>query len=300
MKKLATILLTVAVATSVMFTSVFAATAKTVTFNGGHIYQAEQGKPGTIKLDLTNILSQANVKMDSKELLTYLDDAKTANEVIYTDENGNGYSINSLVKDLNNNGGVPVYYANTLPVFITAKTPLTAFMTFWKGDDATKATFIPKYWSFDDYLAKEDKAKVYTTKPKGEWLFAPGTANKVNKTGKYLVVVHDDGAISNSPLSVLCVNVGSTPVSTTSAKVSGITLNKTTLTLAKGKTYALKATIAPTNATTKAVTWTSSNTKVATVDKNGNIKAISKGTSTIIAIATDRSKVKKGCTVTVK
>ena len=138
----------------------------------------------------------------------------------------------------------------------------------------TKTTFTPKDWSFDDYLANEDKAKVYTTKPEGYWLLAPGTANKVNKTGKYLVVVHDDGAISNSPLSVLCVNVGSTPVSTASAKVSGITLNKTTLTLTKGKTYALKATIAPTNATTKAVTWTSSNTKVATVDKNGNIKAI--------------------------
>jgi hypothetical protein len=297
MKKLATILLTVAVATSVICTSVFAATGKTVTFNGGHIYQAEQGKPGTIKLDLTNILSQANVKMDSKELLTYLDDDKTANEVIYTDEDGNGYSINNIVNDLNNNGGVPVYYASTLPVMITAKTPLTAFMGFWKGDDNKKVTFIPKYWSFDDYLSNEDKAKVYTTQPKGDYLFAPGTAEKVNKTGKYLFVVHDNGAISNSPLSVLCVNVGGTP---SVAKATGITINKTALTLTTGKTYALKATIAPANANTKAISWTSSNTKVATVDKNGNVKAIGKGTATITATTTDGSNIKKTCKVTVK
>lgn len=83
-------------------------------------------------------------------------------------------------------------------------------------------------------------------------------------------------------------------------KATGITLNKTLITLAKGKTYTLKATIAPTNATTKAVTWTSSNTKVATVDKNGNVKAIGKGTATITATATDGSKVKKTCKVSVK
>jgi hypothetical protein len=297
MKKLATILLTVAVATSVMCTSVVAATGKTATFNGGHIYQADQGKPGTIKLDLTNILSQANVKMDSKELLTYLDDDKTANEVIYTDEDGNGYSINNIVKDQNNNGGVPVYYASTLPVLITAKTPLTAFMGFWKGDDATKLTFIPKYWSFDDYLANEDKAKIYSTKPMGNYLFAPGTAEKVNKTGKYLFVVHDDGAISNSPLSVLCVNVDGT---SSVAKATGITINKTAFTLTTGKTYALKATIAPANANINAVNWTSSNTKVATVDKNGNVKAIGKGAATITATTTDGSNVKKTSKVTVK
>lgn len=87
---------------------------------------------------------------------------------------------------------------------------------------------------------------------------------------------------------------------TNSVKVTGVTLNKTTLTIGKGKTYALKASIAPTNATTKAVTWTSSNTKVATVDKNGNVKAIGKGTATITATATDGSKVKKTCVVTIK
>jgi hypothetical protein len=205
MKKLSSILLTVAVATSVMCTPVFAET-----FNGGDVYHSAQGDIGTIKLDLTNIVSQANVKMDTDELLTYLDDEKTANDVIYTDEDGKGFSINSIVEDLNNKDGVPVYYANAMPV-ITAEKPLTAFMSFWKGDDADKATFIPKYWSFNDYLANEDNAQVYTTTPDGDYLFAPNTVQQINKTGRYLFVVHDAGFISNSPLSIICVNVEETP-----------------------------------------------------------------------------------------
>lgn len=298
MKKLATTLLTVAVITSLLCTTAFAVTGKTVTFNGGHIYQAEEGKPGTVKVEITNITSQANIKMDAKELLTYLDDDKTANEV-YTDIDGNTYSIQSIVADLNNNGGVPVYNASNVPVVLTAKTPLTAFMCYWKGNDSTKSTFIPKYYSFDDYLSSENP-KSYTTQPEGGWLFALGTANEINKPGKYLFVVHDDGAISDTGTNVFCVNVSSAPVSTASIKVSGITLSKTTLTLSKGKTYALKATIVPANASIKAVIWTSSNQKVATVDKNGNVKAIGKGTATITTTTTDGSKVKKTCTVTVK
>ena len=39
--------------------------------------------------------------------------------------------------------------------------------------------------------------------------------------------------------------------------------------------------ISPSNATNKAVTWKSSNTKVATVDGKGNVKAIGAGSATI-------------------
>ncbi|SHO49181.1 Ig-like domain-containing protein [Anaerocolumna xylanovorans] len=87
---------------------------------------------------------------------------------------------------------------------------------------------------------------------------------------------------------------------TTTVKVTGITLNNTSLSLAKGKTYVLKATTAPANATAKTVTWKSSNTKVAAVDKNGKVKAIGKGTATISATATDGSKLKKTCIIIVK
>ncbi|MCB2288512.1 Ig-like domain-containing protein [Clostridium sp. CS001] len=87
---------------------------------------------------------------------------------------------------------------------------------------------------------------------------------------------------------------------TTTVKVTGITLNKTSLPLVKGKTYVLKVTIAPTNATAETVTWKSSNTKIAAVDKNGKLTAMTKGTSTITGNASDGSDKTSTCKVTVK
>lgn len=243
MKKLASILLTTTLAASLMCTPVFAETGKTVIFKGGdispvNILNRDEGTYGTIELELTNIDSQANVKMDTKELMTYLDDDGTVDKVIYTDDDGKGYSINNIVKDLNNKGGIPVYYASSLPV-ITAEKPMTAFMTFWKGDDTTKATFSPKYWSFNDYLANEDKAKVYTTKPDGDWLFAPNTSEQINKTGRYLFVLHDNGAISPSPINIICVNAGETSTPVTNGKAANFTDNQTVDT---NKTWTIKFT----------------------------------------------------------
>ncbi|MDO5812888.1 MAG: Ig-like domain-containing protein [Bacillota bacterium] len=64
--------------------------------------------------------------------------------------------------------------------------------------------------------------------------------------------------------------------------ISSIQLNKTSETLEKGKTIQLSATINPTNTTEdKTLTWTSSNSNVATVDKNGNVKAVGGGDATI-------------------
>ena len=64
--------------------------------------------------------------------------------------------------------------------------------------------------------------------------------------------------------------------------VSNITLNKTSEVLNIGDTIELKETITPSNATNKIVTWTSSNSSVASVDSNGIVKGIKEGTSLII------------------
>ena len=64
-----------------------------------------------------------------------------------------------------------------------------------------------------------------------------------------------------------------------------IKLNKSSISLdlSGTKTATITATIEPSNATNKEVTWTSSNTKVATVDKNGKVNAKANGTTTITA-----------------
>ena len=89
-------------------------------------------------------------------------------------------------------------------------------------------------------------------------------------------------------------------VSVTEAKVevTNITLDNT-LTLAEGGVATLKATIAPDNAGNKAVTWTSSNADVATVDNNGTVTAKKEGTTQITVASVEKPSVTAVCTVTV-
>ena len=96
-------------------------------------------------------------------------------------------------------------------------------------------------------------------------------------------------------------DVNRTGVSATMpTKVTGITLNKTSATLTeKGETLSLVASVSPSNAADKSITWSSSNTDVATVN-NGTVTAVANGTAVITATANDGSSKKASCTVTVK
>lgn len=78
--------------------------------------------------------------------------------------------------------------------------------------------------------------------------------------------------------------------------VTGVTLNIESLSLDEGDTYTLTATVESVDATNKDVTWTSSNSSVATVDGNGKVTAISSGTAIITATAGGETAT---CTVTV-
>ena len=68
--------------------------------------------------------------------------------------------------------------------------------------------------------------------------------------------------------------------------VTGVTLNKTSVRLITSKTTQLTATISPTNAANKAVTWSTSNSSVATVT-NGLVTAVSPGSATITVTTVD-------------
>ena len=82
--------------------------------------------------------------------------------------------------------------------------------------------------------------------------------------------------------------------------VTSLTLNKTSLTVNRGATATLTATVGPSNADNKKVKWTTSNSAVATVSSTGAVKGVKKGTATITATAADGSGKKAACTVTVK
>ncbi len=70
-------------------------------------------------------------------------------------------------------------------------------------------------------------------------------------------------------------------------EVSSVSLDKNSLTLQIGQSTTLVATVLPTTAKLKTVTWTSSNTSVATVDKDGKVTATGLGNAIITATTND-------------
>lgn len=85
---------------------------------------------------------------------------------------------------------------------------------------------------------------------------------------------------------------------TVSVQTTGVTLDRTTASIKKDSTLQLKATVAPADATNKAVTWTSGNTDVATVSPDGIVRAVAGGTAVITCTTKNGSKTAT-CTVTV-
>ncbi len=88
-------------------------------------------------------------------------------------------------------------------------------------------------------------------------------------------------------------------VKVTAVKVKSIELNKTTVKLAKGKTYQLKATIAPSNATNKKLIWSSSNPEAVSVSSKGLVKALKANSSAVITCKTADGKITATCKVKV-
>jgi uncharacterized protein YjdB len=79
--------------------------------------------------------------------------------------------------------------------------------------------------------------------------------------------------------------------------VSGVTLNKSSISLVVGGTETLTATVSPSDATNKDVGWSSSNSSVATVTY-GTVTAVAAGSATITVTTADGGKTAQ-CTVTV-
>ena len=108
-------------------------------------------------------------------------------------------------------------------------------------------------------------------------------------------------APGNATITATAENVSGSATVTVKAKiiqVTGVSLNKTSLTLTEGETETLNATVAPDNASDKSVTWSSSNASIAKVDATGKVTAVSAGTATITVKTTDGGKT-ANCAVTV-
>lgn len=91
---------------------------------------------------------------------------------------------------------------------------------------------------------------------------------------------------------------GGEPVTPDAIAVTGIKLDATSKTLAVGESFTLKATVEPANADNKKVRWSSSNSTIASVDKDGKVQALQAGTCKI-TVTTDDGDYTADCEITV-
>ena len=129
-------------------------------------------------------------------------------------------------------------------------------------------TMLPKDASETTFIWKSSNKKIAKVNSKGKVLgVGPGTCT---------IKVSNAAGTVKAKCS-LTVTTG----------VESFTLDKSSVTISKGRTTTLQAIITPKNATNKGVTWTSSNNDVATVNSKGKIKAKAVGYAVITAKSND-------------
>lgn len=122
------------------------------------------------------------------------------------------------------------------------------------------------------------------TNQKLTWSSSDSSVVKVSSSGKIT-------AIKNGTANIICkASNGKSAICKVTVKkvaVEGIKLDKTSVLADKGATFTVKATLQPSNATTKTVTWTTSDKSVATVSSSGKVTAVGTGVCQITAKTKD-------------
>ena len=117
-----------------------------------------------------------------------------------------------------------------------------------------------------------------------------GTIRGISNGTCYITATTTDG--SNLSASIKIIVDYKIPI-------TKLTLSKTSHTFTDSTPLQLTSTIEPDNATNKELTWTSSNTKVATVDNNGKVRPVANGTCQITVKTNDESNLNAKCNITV-
>ena len=154
---------------------------------------------------------------------------------------------------------------------------------------------------------KELTAKITpdnATNKKVTWISNNDTVVKVDTNGKItglsvgraIITVKTDDSNRTDTCTVRVVDQNN--VSSNNVDAIGVSLSKSSLSMLKGDSYHLVATIKPVNATNKSVIWSSSNENIVTVDNNGKIMAKETGKATITVKTKDGGKTAT-CQITV-
>jgi pectate disaccharide-lyase len=170
-------------------------------------------------------------------------------------------------------------------VFVTSITLDTTAATLKAGEALSlKATVVP----------------ANATNQTINWTSSNPSVVTIDKNGLIQAVTEGTAVITaasgdGSNISATC----SITVQPTSIPVTSVSINKSSTVIAKGSKESLIASIMPQNASNALVAWTSSNTKIATVDETGKVTAKTYGTATITVSSKENPSITASCKVSV-
>ena len=252
--------------------------------NGGIVFD---GKNGTVYGDVT---LQEDITIGEGESLTIGQDANLTvpfgttltNNGTVTTEGGGTLTNNGKI---DNSGTLPDNIQGSAPPKITTASLHNGEVDKNYSQDLTATGDTPITWN----LASGSSLPARLS------LSADGTISgkpTTDGTFTFTVTATNDSGSDSKDFTLKIDKPAFIPV-------TGLELNKSTLTLQEKGSYALTAIAKPDDATNKDVTWKSSDTSIATVSEDGTVTAISAGTATITVTAQDGSGVSTSCSVTV-
>lgn len=201
-------------------------------------------------------------------------------------------SSDTSVVTVDENGNVTAIKAGNATVTVkTENGEFTASATITVSNDVVAVTGVKLNKSSLTLSPNESSTLTATIAPSNAsnkgvtWTSSNTSVATVSSTG--MVTAKKDGTTVITVTSKDGSFTAKCNVTVKTVKVTGIRVSKTTVTLKEGKSTTVTATVLPSNATNKKVTWTSSDTRVAKVSSSGKITAVKEGTANITVKTAD-------------
>ena len=243
--------------------------------SGGYIYNTESLNLSTVKLNGTS---------GSGTITVYGGSSSNPETTAITGSSGeynlSGYNYFKIANKSSN-----AVTCTSIDV-TTASAPSAITLSSIAASGMTTEYNVGDTFSFDGDLTatySDDSTKEVTPTS----VSSPDMSTAGTKT---VTISYTEGGVTKTTTYDITVSAVVVPV-------TGVTLNKTSTSIEEGSSETLTATVLPSNATNKNVTWSTSNSGVATVN-NGTVTAVKAGTATITVTTEDGSKAAT-CNVTV-
>ena len=277
-------------------------------YRGGQKWFVENSGEGWVRLypsnDFSFSLNNESNRLENGNNITVLEIISQDKQKWYLDKISDGIFVLRNKRDKNYVIGVEnTQLSNNANVQLQEYTG--AYNQRWKivniGDPALVKNIILNKQSLD-LIVNHSEQLIATITPSNidasNIMWESSNPNIATVDGKGLVSAIKVG---QTRITAKCGSVSASCIITvtgagTVVEATKVTLNKTDLSLYKGSSEQLSATITPSNTTDKTITWQSSNSKVATVSNSGYVQAFEEGTTIITAKCGSASA---SCTVNV-